>query len=316
MLHFKEKRENGTVTSFFIPKSLTMPGISGLKLTLTYKIIGTLGSLLVIFLLAVLVIKLINRRITEPKRQHTTRKITLYIAIFFAILVVSRIWLQQMASVTTIISAVAAGAVLALHQALLNIAGWALIIIRRPYNIGDRVQIGETKGDVIDISLFWTTLFEVGGWVKQEQSTGRMVSCPNSSIFTTQIFNYTKGFQYIWNEISILITFESDWRKAEAIIQKIADEMVMDVSERVEPSMRQMSRRYMIQIGKLTPIVYTTIEDSGVLLTLRYLTNVRQRRTTEVEISRRILEEFAKENNIDFAYPTYRIYRTGEGSRE
>ena len=289
-----------------------MSSITGLKLTLIYKILATFGSLLIIFLIAALLIKLINRKIVEPKRQHTIRKITLYIASGVAILVISRVWLQQMASVTTIISAVAAGAVLALHQALLNIAGWALIIIRRPYTIGDRIQIGETKGDVMDISLFWTTLLEVGNWVKWEQSTGRIVNCPNSSVFTTQIFNYTKGFEYIWNEIPILITFESDWRKAEEIINQIANEMVMDIPNKVESSIKRMSRRYMIQTGKLTPIVYTTIQDSGVLLSLRYLAEARQRRTTEVAISKRVLEEFAKENDIDFAYPTYRIYRAGE----
>lgn len=292
-----------------------MPSITSLKLTLIYKIAATFGSLLIIFLLAALLIKLINRKIIESKRQHTVRKITLYIASGIAILVVSRVWLQQMASVTTIISAVAAGAVLALHQALLNIAGWALIIIRRPYTVGDRIQVGETKGDVIDVSLFWTTLFEVGNWVKWEQSTGRIVNCPNSSVFTTQIFNYTKGFEYIWNEIPILITFESNWQKSEEIITKIANEMVADIPNKVEPSIKRMSRRYMIQTGKLTPIVYTTIQDSGVLLSLRYLTEARQRRTTEVAISKRILEEFAKENDIDFAYPTYRIYRAGEDAR-
>ena len=289
-----------------------MPEIPGLKLALIYRISSTFGSLLVIFLLAVLLIKLINRKIVEPKRQHTGRKIILYVTIGIAILVVSRIWFQQMGSVTTIISAVAAGTVLALHQALLNIAGWVLIIIRRPYTTGDRIQIGETKGDIVDISIFWTTLLEIGNWVKWEQSTGRIVNCPNSSVFTTQIFNYTKGFEYIWNEIPILITFESNWQKAEEIITQIANELVMDIPTKVEPAIKRMSRRFMIQTGKLTPIVYTTIQDSGVLLSLRYLTDVRQRRTTEVAISRRILEEFAKENDVDFAYPTYRIYRAGE----
>lgn len=292
-----------------------MPDIPGLKSVLIYRIIATFASSLVIFLFAVLLIKLINRKIVEPKRQHTGRKIILYVSIGIAILVVSRVWFQQMGSVTTIISAVAAGAVLALHQALLNIAGWVLIIIRRPYTMGDRIQVGETKGDVIDISLFWTTLFEIGNWVRWEQSTGRIVNCPNSSVFTTQIFNYTKGFEYIWNEIPILITFESNWQKAEGIINQIANEMVMDIPNKVEPSIRRMSRRYMIQTGKLTPIVYTTIQDSGVLLNLRYLTEARQRRATEVAISRRILEGFAKEDDIDFAYPTYRIYRAGEEAR-
>jgi small-conductance mechanosensitive channel len=160
--------------------------------------------------------------------------------------------------------------------------------------------------------MFWTTLFEIGNWVEAEQSTGRVVTCPNSSVLTTPTFNYTKGFEFIWNEIPILITFESDFKKAEQIIQQIGEEMTSDIPSRVESSMEKMSHRYMIRTGHLTPIVYTTIKDSGVLLTLRYLTDVRQRRTTEMEISRKILDAFAQEDGIDFAYPTYRLYRMGE----
>jgi small-conductance mechanosensitive channel len=272
----------------------------------------TLVVLIFISLLSFLIIRIVNRRVAELKRRHIIRKITLYTAIGLALLVISRIWIEQMASITTILSAVAAGAVLALHQAILNAAGWILITLRRPYTVGDRIQIGETKGDVIDISLFWTDLLEVGNWVDAEQSTGRVVTCPNSSVLTTAIFNYTKGFEFIWNEIPILITFESDYKKAEQIIQKVGEEMTSDIPSRVESSMKRMSRRYMIRTGHLTPIVYTTIKDSGVLLTLRYLTNTRQRRTTEVEISRKILDAFAREDGIDFAYPTYRLYRRNE----
>ena len=286
--------------------------IPNFRSTLIINVAATLVSLLVIFLLTLLIIRVVNQRVTELKRRHIIRKITLYIAIGIALLVVSRIWVEQMASVTTVLSAVAAGAVLALHQAVLNIAGWVLITFRRPYTIGDRIQVGETKGDVIDISMFWTTLFEIGNWVEAEQSTGRVVTCPNSSVLTTPVFNYTQGFEFIWNEIPILITFESDFKKAEQIIQRIGEEMTSDIPSRVESSMEKMSRRYMIRSGHLTPIVYTTIKDSGVLLTLRYLTNARQRRTTEVEISRKILEAFAQEDGIDFAYPTYRLYRMGE----
>jgi len=289
---------------------------------LIVNIVASLGVLLVISLLAFLIIRIVNQRVTELKRQHIIRKITLYISTGVALLIISSIWIKQMGSVTTVLSATAAGAVLALHQAILNVAGWLLITLRRPYTVGDRIQIGETKGDVIDISLFWTILFEIGNWVDAlsrrrallfaEQSTGRVVTCPNSSVFTTPIFNYTEGFEFIWNEVSIVITFESDYKKAEQIIQQIGVEMTSDIPKRVESSMKKMSRRYMIRTGHLTPIVYTTIKDSGVLLTLRYLTDARQRRTTEVEISRGILEAFAREDGIDFAYTTYRLYRQGE----
>lgn len=292
---------------------IKIPDITGLEINITiHKIILTVGSLIIISILTLLLIKLINRKIGNLKRQHIMRKVTFYTALGIVILVISYIWLRNISSLTTIISIIGAGAVLALHQVLINIAGWVLIVIMRPYTIGDRIQVNETKGDVIDISIFWTTLFEVENWVKAEQSTGRIVNCPNSSVFKTQIFNYTKGFQYIWNEITIMLTFESNWQKAEKIIMNIANEMIMDIPEQVEPSIENMSYRYMVRSGVLTPIVYVTIQNNGIHLTLRYLTEVRQRRTREVEISRKILEQFAREDDIHFTYPTYRIYRAEE----
>jgi small-conductance mechanosensitive channel len=122
------------------------------------------------------------------------------------------------------------------------------------------------------------------------------------------IANYTTGFEHIWDEVAVLVTFESDWRQAKEILHGIAGRLCEHFSPQAEKQIRQAAQRYLIIAGKLTPIVYTTVRDSGVLLTLRYLTKARQRRGNEQAIWEAILDAFAAHDNIDFAYPTTRYY--------
>lgn len=147
-----------------------------------------------------------------------------------------------------------------------------------------------------------------------DQSTGRIIHCPNGKVFTQPIFNYTRGFEYIWNEIKIIVTFESNWKKAKDIIQDIGSKDDMDLGDKVRRKIERMSKKYMIRYEKLTPIVWTKIVDSGVELTLRYLTEAQKRRSTQDAICQDILDKFSKEKDINFAYPTYRIFRQGEDS--
>jgi len=126
------------------------------------------------------------------------------------------------------------------------------------------------------------------------------------------MYNYTKGFEFLWNELSILVTFESDWEKAKEILLRCGDEESREIQEKVQRKIDRMAREYLIYYRTFTPIVYTKIEESGVKLTLRYLADVKKRRTGEDTVSRKVLAEISKTPNVAFAYPTYRIYRRGE----
>lgn len=117
-----------------------------------------------------------------------------------------------------------------------------------------------------------------------------------------------QGFQFIWHEIPVLVTFESDWKKAKESLRAIASRHAEDLSEKAEKRTREAGRRYMISYTTLRPAVYTTVKDSGVLLTIRYLIEPRRRRDSEQRIWEEILEEFSRHEDIDFAYPTRRVY--------
>ncbi|MDD4155010.1 MAG: mechanosensitive ion channel [Candidatus Cloacimonetes bacterium] len=190
----------------------------------------------------------------------------------------------------------------------LNIAGWLFIIWRKPFEVGQRIQIGDDAGDVIDIRPFQFTILEIGKWVSAEQSTGRMIHIPNGSVFTLAISNYESGFAYIWNELNVMVTFESNWKKAKELLQEVLDTASPKITNEVEKQIINASKKYLIYYKNLTPIVYTSLKDSGIVFSLRYICVPRNRRTTENDIWENVLSVFALHNDIDLAYPTTRFY--------
>ena len=226
------------------------------------------------------------------------------------VLLIGQIWVEGISSLTTFLGLASAGVAVAMHDTIANIAGWFFIMSRKPFKVGDRIQIGETAGDVIDVRFFQFSIVEIGNWVDADQSTGRIIHMPNSKVLREPLANYHIGFEYIWNEIPVLITFESDWKKAKRLLENIARDNIEHLSEGAQEQIRCAAEKYLIFYGAHTPIVYTTVKDSGVMLTMRYLASPRKRRSSEQQIWEATLEAFAQEDNIELAYPTTRLYRS------
>lgn len=282
--------------------------IIGISAEVQTKILMSVIVMLSILIIQRLVVKFLISRIEDITTRYQWKKISLYIAVFLIIILTASEWLGWFGSVGTFLGLITAGIAIALRDPLVNMAGWVFIIVRKPFRVGDRIQIGEIAGDVIDLRIFQFSLMEIGNWVDADQSTGRIIHVPNSFVFTQAQANYTAGFQYIWNEIPVLVTFESNWKKAKKILSEIIDKHAVTLSESAEKQIKETAEKFLIFYTKLTPIVYTSVKDSGVLLTIRYLTDVRKRRKGEELIWEEILEKIGQCSDIDFAYPTTRFY--------
>lgn len=281
------------------------------------KILASIAVVGVVLVVRRLVLRYVISRVEEDDHGdavYRARKIASYAASAIIVVTLSFIWIDAFDNFATFLGLLSAGIAIALSDVLKNMVGWAYILSRRPMSVGDRVEVDGTHGDVIDIRLFRFTLMEVGNWVAADQSTGRLVHIPNGLLFTQRIANYTEGFSHIWEDLQVLITFESNYEKAEEILRRILAEQCPDVEATAGKKIRETARRYHIRIGALTPTVYLSVRDSGVLLTARYLTESRSRRGTAQDIWRAILSAFAAESDIDLAYPTYRIFQHGEGA--
>jgi len=293
-------------------------GTFGIGSENTTRVLLTVMIALLLWLTRRLLNRGVESHFEDIHKRYRWRKTTTYIASFIAIAIVGRIWLHGLGSLTTMLGLISAGVAIALRDPLVNLAGWVFIVWRQPFGVGDRIQVGNAvAGDVIDQRVFAFTLLEIGNWVHADQSTGRVIHVPNGRVFTETVANYSKGFRYIWEEIAVMITFESNWQEAKRILSEIVKTRSEHLSERAENQLKDASRKFMIFYTKLTPIVYTSVQDSGVTLTLRFLTEPHARRTRGQAIWEDILKAFAQRDDIDFAYPTQRMYLNDrEGKRE
>lgn len=272
------------------------------------KLLACFVAVLVTWAVRRIILSVVHRSTEDVRIRYRWHKGTSYGAFAFAVLFIASIWANAIQSVGTFLGLVSAGLAIALKDLVVNLAGWAFILWRRPFELGDRIQIGDHRGDVIDIRIFQFSLMEIGNWVDADQSTGRVIHVPNGMVLTAVLANYSKGFRHIWNELPVLVTFESNWQKAKKKLEEIAATHATHLTETAEHQIKQVSRRFMIFYSKLTPIVYTSVADSGVLLTVRYLCDPRERRGTAQAIWEDILGAFAQFDDVDFAYPTQRFF--------
>ncbi len=281
----------------------------GLPLQVQQNIVKSAAVILVLWLIRMAVLKFVQRKTKDVRTRYQWQKSSAYVSVGIALLVVGRIWFEGFDSLTTYLGLVSAGIAIALKDVLTSFAGWIFILWRRPFEVGDRIQIGAHAGDVIDIRIFQFTLNEIGNWVDADQSTGRVIHIPNGLVFSSPQINYTRGFQYLWDEIPVLVTFESDWKKAKEILTRIVNERTEILTDQAERGVLEASKKFMIFYSTLSPTVYTSVKDSGVNLTMRYLVEPRKRRARREVLWEEILSAFAAETDIELAYPTTRFYR-------
>jgi small-conductance mechanosensitive channel len=284
----------------------------GLTLEAQHKI--ALSILIVFFLslFKITLLRIVWKRTRDVKIRYEWKRSLSLIIPLVGVILVAAVWLPAFKQFGAFLGLFSAGLAIALKDPLTNFAGWIFILFRKPFVVGDRVQIGENAGDVVDIRIFQFTILEIGNWVEADQSTGRIIHIPNGKVFNVAQANYTSGFEYIWNEIQVLITFESNWEKAKSILKDIIDRYTSEIISSAEKEIFEASKNYLIYYKHITPIVYIKVKDSGVQLTIRYLCNPRKRRGTENDIWEEILRNFNMHKDIEFAYPTTRFYKPGE----
>jgi len=273
-----------------------------------WRAVETLGVVFVFTVLQRLVARALARTVSDPAVRYGANKVIGYGLGLVGIVVVLRIWIQDVGSVATYLGIVSAGLAIALQEPIANLFGFGFILWRRPFEVGDRVEIGPHAGDVVDVRLFQFTVLEVGNWVRADQSTGRVIHIPNGWVFRHATANFNRGIDHIWNELPVTVTFESDWRLAKSVLSQILTESSQVAEETIKARIDAAANRYFIKYMNLTPIVWTSVSDDGIVLTLRYLCDPRKRRASASDLWEKILDEFAKLDAVDFAYKTTRHF--------
>lgn len=277
--------------------------------TTSGRLVTTLMLIGGFMLLRGLITMMIERRSDGVARSYWTTKIVRYSLGILTGLLLLGVWTQDVKGMAAYIGIASAGLAIALKDLLVNFFGWFFIVARRPFEIGDRIQIGEVAGDVIDVRLFNFSLVEIGNWVEADQSTGRIIHVPNGHVFHKSVANATQGFNFIWHELAVTVTFESNWRAAKRILEQIVEAHAEVPCDAADAELRRASRRYMVFFKHLTPIVWVSADARGIVLTMRLLCNPRKRRSTDHAVWVDVLDAFCKAPDIAFAYHTTRFYQ-------
>lgn len=270
------------------------------------KILYSFIVILILFILQRIAKYLVNRFSDDVGSRYYLRNAINYTIIALGFLALTSVWLGGISSLATYLGIVSAGLAIALGAPIVNLAGWIFLLVTRPFSAGDRISIGKLSGDVISIGMQQFVLNELAPIEEGGQSTGRIIHVPNGKLFLESQTNHTQGIGFVWHEIPVLITFESDWKKCKKILTDIINEYSAAITPKAKKAVRRATDRYLIKYGNLTPIVYTDVKDSGVLLTIRYLCNPYQKRISQEILWEDILEALSKHDDLNLAYPTFR----------
>jgi len=272
------------------------------------RLLWTIGIVTTAIVLRFVIVRVVRRRVDDPEIWYRTQKLVSYGGTMIVLLSVTLIWLST-SNVGAWVGLASAGIAIALSDVLRNFVGWGYILLRRPFKIGDRIEINGQAGDVVDVRSQRFSIIEIRNWVDADQSTGRLVHIPNGAVFLTHLANFTAGFPFIWHELPLLVTFESDWKRAEVLMNEaLAENAPSMASDEARKAIREAATEYRIRYTHLTPTTYVAVKDSGVMITGRVIIPVRSRRHVDTTMWRSLLEKLEDEPNVELAYPTVRTY--------
>lgn len=264
--------------------------------------------------------KVLNRFypvLQEQNKWYFTKKIvmnTIYLIIF---LIIVFTFSDRVSGVYTTLGLAGAGITFALREVIVSFAGWFAILFGDFFKVGDRVLLGGIKGDVIDLGVLRTTIMEIGGWVDADQYNGRIVRVANSFIFTSPVYNYSAHFHFVWDEIHLPIRFGSDVKLVKIILNRVADEVLGDVSYQAEEAWYDMRKRFRLENATLEHGVFMKFDDNWIEFSLRYVVDIRQRRIVTDMLYTKLLEEIEKyKETIELASQTIELVHPSEKDKD
>jgi small-conductance mechanosensitive channel len=244
------------------------------------------------------------------------------------------IWFDDPSRLTTALGLVTAGLAFALQRVVTAVAGYLLILRGRTFNVGDRIVMGGVRGDVIALGFLQTTIMEMGQpapvqnadpamWIKARQYTGRIVTVSNAQVFDEPVFNYTRDFPYIWEEMTVWIAYRDDWGKVERILLDAANQHTLKTTELGEPAIAVLEERYVMARSEMKPRVFLRMTDNWIEMSVRFLANDHGVRGLKDAMTRNILAGL-KEAEIGMAsstieltgLPAVRLERAGKTERK
>ncbi|MDY0385584.1 MAG: mechanosensitive ion channel [Methanolobus sp.] len=262
------------------------------------KLIQALLIILLAYILSSVIENLIRNRVRDNRERYTLRKVSSVAITVIAAGLLLIVFLKETTTLIIAYGIFSAGIVIALQDVFRNFAGGIIILFSRSFRAGDRIQVNDCYGDVLDITYFHTTLMEIREWVNADQYSGRILNVPNSFILNTSVKNYTRDFSFIWDELTIILAPGSNWEKAKKIALDTMSELTKDYVEHSKKELFNMKEKYLLTTYDVDTKVFMQIKGDRIEMSLRYVVDPKKRRHVSNMITDRLLDVFTNETDI------------------
>jgi small-conductance mechanosensitive channel len=261
--------------------------------------------------------KALMRKRTDLRAKFWSEQaIHIAITVLLIVLLVS-LWFDNPTRLAGPAGLLSAGLAVALQRVITAIAGYFVILSGQIFSVGDRIVMGGVRGDVIALGYTRTKIMEMGEpppvqaaepavWITARQYTGRIVTVTNDTIFDSAVYNYTREFPYIWEEMRLPVRYQDDWHQAERILLDVAREHTIDIATIGKEAVENLKRTYVVGETDLHPRVFWRITDNWLELTVRFVSRERGVRELKDAMAREILKRM-KEAGLEVASATYDV---------
>jgi small-conductance mechanosensitive channel len=263
------------------------------SLSLLGKCIAAAIGILVIHTAFRVLEQRLPRRFGQGDARYKVRKFVVFSGYFAILLFLAMLFEDRLGRLSFAIGVIGAGVAVALQDVVASVAGAFSIGFSKLYAVGDRVQIGDTRGDVIDIGLLRTTLMETGNWVNLDVYNGRLVRIPNSTVLKVSVFNYSQGFRFVWDEIKVVLSVTSDCQLTREMLLRVAKASVGEYLVEAQTSWKYISENYRIENPALEPTVSLAVNAGSLEFSLSYVVDYTTRTAMKTRLFTTIVEEVA-----------------------
>lgn len=236
----------------------------------------------------------VNKLGITPAQRRRAKKAIRYVTLILTLALLSVVWADELKEGALLVSAFAVAIVLANKEVIMCITGWWLKLSGSHFRVGDRIQVGDYKGDVVDYGLLTTTLMEVDTDPRSEQRSGSVIILPNSIYFAEPVRNETKAFSAHWHTVTVVVREGLDWKQAEQALLDCGQSEWSRLKEEIHKQEQDLEENFALKQKEGKPRIFVSQRDDGRLqLELRIALPVRDARSVEDRIMRAYFDRVA-----------------------
>ncbi|MDO5715906.1 MAG: mechanosensitive ion channel [Tissierellia bacterium] len=285
------------------------------------KFFITIG-IIVICILAIRLLRFIVDKLPgKEKNRYWIKEIGSYIILLVTGVGILYTWFNALEGLMAAFSIILGLSVIALKDLIMNVAGFFYLKAKRPFGVGDRIEIEGYYGDVVDIDFFQFSMAEVGNWLDSLDHTGRTIYIANRDIFTHPMANFSNNFPYIWRDITVPITHKSNEKKMRKFLEEIGTQILKEIvhkdqkEEETSKDLEDLGRNIELFDGNILPKVHMNVDGNGINITLRYLVPYREGGSYETKIWEEVLDRIDKETDIELSPEVLRVVHSEPDNR-